>query len=118
VPRYTYSLTEYYERGPWALRTSYNFKDGYSGDRSGGTSTINLTGLQSWVAPRSFLDASVSYKISEGLELRLDGMNLQNRVSYNYLKDTMGHNWGDDNSRVDNLLYDGRTIQLGLRGKF
>ena len=118
VPRYTYSLTAYYERGPWALRTSYNFKDGYTGDRSGGTSTINLTGLQSWVAPRSFLDASISYKLSESLELRLDGMNLQNRVSYSYLKDTMGHNWGDDNSRVDNLLYDGRTIQLGLRGKF
>jgi hypothetical protein len=26
--------------------------------------------------------------------------------------------WGDDRSRTDNLLYDGRTIMVGLRGKF
>lgn len=38
------------------------------------------------------------------------------KVSGNY-KDMLGR-YGNDHSRTDNLLYDGRTVMVGLRGKF
>jgi hypothetical protein len=46
-------------------------------------------------------------------------MNLTNDLSYVYYKDMMGRpNYGNDRARTDNLLYDGRTFQIGIRGKF
>jgi len=119
VPRYSYNLTAYYEKGPWALRTSYNYRDGNILARSQPGINVALNGQAPWVAGRRFVDASISYKITENLELRLDGMNLTNDLSYVYYKDMMGRpNYGNDHARTDNLLYDGRTFQVGIRGKF
>ena len=119
VPRYSYNLTAYYEKGPWALRTSYNYRDGNILARSQPGINVALNGQAPWVAGRRFVDASISYKITENLELRLDGMNLTNDLSYIYYKDMMGRpNYGNDRARTDNLLYDGRTFQIGIRGKF
>jgi TonB-dependent receptor len=117
VPRYSYNVTTYYERGPWALRASYNYRDGNINGRSEVGVNQSVNGLSAWSAGRKFVDASISYKLTEDLELRLDGMNLTNDLSYLYYKDMLGR-WGDDRSRTDNLLYDGRTIMVGLRGKF
>jgi TonB-dependent receptor len=117
VPRYSYNLTAYYERGPWAVRASYNYRDRNIIGRSEVGVNRSLNGLATWQAGRKFVDASVSYKLNEYLELRLDGMNLTNDLSYVYYKDMLGR-YGNDHSRTDNLLYDGRTVQVGLRGKF
>ncbi len=117
VPRYSYNLTLYYERGPWALRTSYNYRDRSAQSRSEVGINQALNSMSIWRAERKLLDASISYKVSENLELRLDGMNLNNEKTYLYYKDMLGR-YGDDRARTDDQLYDGRTIQLGLRGKF
>lgn len=117
VPRYSYSLTLYYERGPWALRTSYNYRDRHAQSRSEVGINQSLNSMSIWKPERGLLDASISYKISDNLEFRLDGMNLNNEKTFIYYKDMLGR-YGDDRARTDDLIYDGRTIQLGLRGSF
>jgi len=117
VPRYSYNLTVYYERGPWALRSSYNFRERHAQSRSEVGINQSLNSMSTWRAERGLLDASISYKVSDNLELRMDGMNLGNEKTYLYYQDMLGR-YGDDHARTDDLLYDGRTIQLGLRGKF
>ena len=111
VPASSYSLTGYYEKGPLAVRMSYNYRD----------KTILETGnngsdLQRWLSERGILDASISYKVTPDIEVRLDGLNLNNAITYEYFKNPQGK-YGDGTSRRDNALYDGRTIMLGVRGK-
>ncbi len=117
VPRYSYNLTLYYERGPWALRTTYNYRDGNAEGRSEAGINQSLTGMVPFNSGRKTLDASISYKVSDRLELRIDGMNLDNGLSYTYYKDLLGR-YGNDYSRTDNLIYNGRTVMVGLRGSY
>ncbi|WP_033921989.1 TonB-dependent receptor [Sphingomonas sp. 37zxx] len=112
VPDYSYSVTGFYERGPFALRGSYNYRDRTIIE-------VNNQGsnLQRWSAGQGFLDGTVSYRLSDALELRLDVLNLTNELLYDYFEDPRGLN-GDPNSRLDNALYNGRTIAFGVRGSF
>jgi len=115
VPKYAYSTTAYYERGPLALRMSYNYK----GRSLHPDNPRNLgDDLIRWHAGRGYLDANVSYKLSEQLELRLDAMNLSNTLAYDYFEDASGHYGSGKKTRMDYAKYDGRTVKVGLRGKF
>lgn len=107
----------YYERGPWALRTSYNYRDRHAQSRSEVGINQSLNSMSIWKPERGLLDASISYKFNDNLEFRVDGMNLNNEKTFLYYKDMLGR-YGDDRARTDDLIYDGRTIQLGLRGSF
>lgn len=119
VPRYSYNLTAYYERGPWAIRTSYNYRDGNILTSSVRGLNQSLGGMALWQEGRGFLDLSVSYKVSKNLEIRFDAMNLNNQVNEYYYKDMTGSGkYGSDHSRTDNLIYDGRTFMVGIRGSF
>jgi len=114
VPRYAYSVTTYYERGPLAMRLSYNYKDrSLHGDnpRNNGDDLIR------WRAARGYLDGTVSYKLSENLELRLDALNLTNTLAYDYFEDASGRYGSGKHTRMDYAKYDGRTIKIGIRGK-
>jgi iron complex outermembrane receptor protein len=112
IPKYSYSLTGYYEKGPYALRLSYNYKDKNILETSN-----NGSDFQRWVVGRGILDASVSYKVTKDIDVRLDALNLNNAIAYEYFKDPSGK-YGDGKSRRDNALYDGRTILVGIRGRF
>jgi TonB-dependent receptor len=112
IPRYSYSATVYYEKGKWALRSSYNYKD-----RSITNVVPTAHGLQNWLDARGYLDASISYQISDKLEVRLDGLNLNDGDNRQYFRDPSGR-YGDGRSRAENLIKDGRVIMLGLRGKY
>jgi len=114
VPKYAYSTTAYYERGPLALRMSYNYK----GKSLHGDNPRNLgDDLIRWRAGRGYMDANISYKISESLELRLDALNLSNTLAYDYFEDATGQFGSGKKTRMDYAKYDGRTIKIGLRGK-
>jgi TonB-dependent receptor len=115
VPKFAYSTTVYYENGPLALRMSYNYKD-----RSLHPDSPRNTGddLIRWHAGRGYLDANASYKISEQLELRVDALNLSNTLAYDYFEDVSGKYGSGKKTRMDYAKYDGRTIKVGLRGKF
>jgi iron complex outermembrane receptor protein len=114
VPKFAYSTTLYYEKGPLALRMSYNYKD-----RSLHPDSPKNTGddLIRWHAGRGYLDANISYKINDKLELRLDALNLSNTLSYDYFEDASGQYGSGKKTRMDYAKYDGRTVKFGIRGK-
>ena len=114
VPKFAYSTTVYYEKGPLALRMSYNYKD-----RSLHPDNPKNLGddLIRWHAGRGYLDANISYKIGENLELRLDALNLSNTLAYDYFEDASGQYGSGKKTRMDYAKYDGRTIKFGIRGK-
>ena len=104
----------YYERGPLAMRLSYNYKDrSLHGDnpRNNGDDLIR------WRAARGYLDGTISYKLSENLELRLDALNLTDTLNYDYFEDATGQHGSGKHTRMDYAKYDGRTFKIGIRGK-
>ena len=115
VPKYAYSATLYYENGPFAFRTSYNYK---GRSLHGDNPKNNGDDLIRWRAGRGYLDANVSYKINDALEVRLEALNLSNTLAYDYFEDATGKYGLGDRTRMDYAKYDGRTFKIGLRGKF
>jgi TonB-dependent receptor len=115
VPKYAYSATLYYENGPLALRTSYNYK----GQSLHPDNPRNLgDDLIRWRAGRGYLDANISYKLNDSLEIRLDALNLSNTLAYDYFEDATGQYGRGNKTRMDYAKYDGRTFKIGLRGRF
>ncbi|NWK95866.1 TonB-dependent receptor [Sphingobium lactosutens] len=112
VPKTSYSLTAYYEKGPFALRGSYNYRA-----RSGITNINNGNDQIPYNSPQGFLDATMSYKINDAIELRVDALNITNVNSYIYYEDPDGPK-GNGKSRRDNSFFNGRTLSFGIRGKF
>ncbi len=110
VPDYTYSITGFYEKGPFSLRGSYNYraKTG-SAQRNSGNNEI------SYFAPQGYLDATISYKINDLVELRVDALNITNENVFNYFENPQ-----QPNGRIhrDNSYFNGRTIAVGIRGRF
>ncbi len=113
IPKYSYSLTGYYEKGPLAIRMSYNYKD-----KTIIETTNNGSDLQRWHAGVGYLDGSVSWKLNTFVELRVDALNLGNALGYDYFDDVSGRYGNGKKTRMDYAKYDGRTIKFGIRGKF
>jgi iron complex outermembrane receptor protein len=113
VPKFAYSTTGYYERGPLAVRLSWNYK---GRSLHGDNPRNNGDDLIRWRAARGYLDGNISYKISDKLELRLDALNLSNTLTYDYFEDANGVYGGGKKTRMDYAKYDGRTIKIGIRG--
>lgn len=114
VPETAYSLTAYYEKGPFAVRTSYNYRG--KSVVSGGQ-VNNANDQIPYNSELGFLDASISYRFNTALEVRLDALNLTNENTYIYYEDPDGPS-GNGQSRRDNSFYNGRTFSLGVRGGF
>lgn len=111
IPKVSYSVTGYYEKGPFALRASWNYRG-----KTTGTVNNDGTNLIQWSAPRGYLDATTSYKINDAIELRFDVLNITNTRSYSYYDDPTGV-FGDGQSRPTDPLNSGRTFSFGIRGK-
>ncbi len=113
IPKYGYSVTAFYEKGPIGVRLSYNYKDKNIIETSN-----NGSDLQRWHAGTGYLDGNISYKLNNGIELRLDALNLGNTLGYDYFDDVSGKYGNGKKTRMDYAKYDGRTIKFGIRGKF
>ena len=122
LAKYSYSLTSYYEKGPISVRASYSWN---SKTTTNGVGNQNATNLQQWQQARGQLDGSVAYNVSDSLELRIDGSNLLNEVSYQFFSDGTKANsqiggrfapagWGS--SGLENVLWSGRTFVFTVRG--
>ena len=116
VPKYSYSLTGYYEKGPIGIRMSYNYKG--KSIYSVAETTNNGSDLERWHSGAGYLDANISYKLSERLEFRIDALNLANTLNYDFFSDASGKYGNGRKTRMDYAKYDGRTIKFGIRGKF
>ena len=112
VPDYTYSVTGFYENGPFAIRASYNYRA-----KTGQSSTNTGNDQVPYLAPQGFLDGTVSYKINDLIELRVDALNITNENVYFYYENP-NQPEGNGQSRRDNSFFNGTTISFGIRGKF
>ncbi|NYD91130.1 TonB-dependent receptor [Sphingomonas melonis] len=112
VPDYSYSITGFYEKGPLSIRGSYNYR------AKTGTSFVNTGNDQiAYVAPQGYLDGTVSYRVNDVIELRVDALNLTNENVYLYYENPDQPS-GNGKSRRDNSFFNGTTISFGIRGKF
>ena len=114
VPKYTFQVGAYYEKGPVSLRTTYNYRSNVA---TIGATNDNTLGFQRYQNARGFLDATVSYRFAKWLEVRIDGSNLTNTKTFEYFKDLQGL-YGDEQSRLEGALQNGRAITVGIRGAF
>lgn len=112
VPDYTYSVTAFYEKGPFSIRGSYNYR------AKTGQNSVNTGNDQvPYLAPQGFLDGTVSYKINDLFELRIDALNITNENVFFYYEDPTQPD-GNGLSRRDNSFFNGTTISFGIRGRF
>lgn len=95
--------TLYYEDTKFSARVSASYRSGYI-DQNSGTGNV-FEGYNSTVN----VDASVRYKLTEGLELSLEGINLTDDYRDRYTDLDANRNYEQ--------LHFGRTIQLGARFK-
>lgn len=111
VPDYTYSLTGFYEKGPFSLRGSYNYraKTGLTPPQNTGNNEIG------YFAPQGYLDATVAYKINDFVEVRIDALNITNENTFTYYVNPQQPN---GMTHRDNSYFNGTTISFGIRGRF
>jgi len=114
VPKDTYSVAAYYEQGPLFLRVAYNHKSEWA---NANDPAPNNYGFQRFHNARGYLDASVGYKFSKALEVRVDGINLTNQKTFEFFRNFEGK-FGDENSRIEGGSQAGRGIAISLRGNF
>lgn len=111
VPKYTYSVTAFYEKGPFSIRGSYNFraKTPFLSQTNTGNNEAG------YFAEQGYLDATVSYKINRFVELRVDALNIANENTYNFFENPEQPN---GRTHRDNSYFNGTTIAVGIRGRF
>lgn len=114
VPKTTYAVTAFWEKGPFAIRTSYNWKSEVANFFSNDSNQI---GFQRTANERGYLDASIAYKVLDNLEVRVDGQNLTNTRVFDFLDQVDGL-YGDPQSRVTGAFIAGRVFTLSVRGSF
>lgn len=74
--------------------------------------------LRRWRAARDYLDGNISFQVNDYLELRLDALNITDTLAYDYFEDVTGQYGSGEKARMDYAKYDGRTIKVGVRGRF
>lgn len=120
---YTYSASGYYEKGPYSVRLSYNWRS----KSPAGSSNYYSTNLRLWNQARGTLDASVGYQFSEMLEVRLDATNLFDSDDTEFLDQAaresslIGERYSGAGRGTSREMYDyyhGTTLSLSVRGHF
>jgi TonB-dependent receptor len=112
VPDYSYSVTAFYEKGPFSIRGSYNYRA-----KTGQNSTNTGNDQVPYLAPQGFLDGTISYKLNDLFELRVDALNITNENVFFYYENPTQPD-GNGLSRRDNSFFNGTTISFGIRGRF
>jgi TonB-dependent receptor len=102
-----YNLIGMYEKGAWAARVAYSWRSKYLV-----TALDCCVALPVWQDAAGFLDASLRYRISEKLEINVQGSNLLNT------KTVLLQQVDDDGLLKDySWFQNDRRIQLGIRFK-
>ena len=119
MSKYTFSGTAFYEKAPYNIRLSYNWRSATPAEDG----NHNGTDLRLWNKARGSLDGTIAYDLNDYLELRLDGTNLLNASEIQYVTDgTQDHSHlsvgrGKDTNRVDIDYLHGSTFVLSVRGR-
>ena len=104
VSKYSANGTVYYDNGRFSVRVSGAYRSDYN---TGGSGNGNfLEGFDS-----SFnLDASIRYKVTDGVELLIDGNNLTDEYRYRWTDEPTRRNYENNHF--------GRIIMFGARAEF
>jgi iron complex outermembrane receptor protein len=74
--KYQFNVSPYFESDHWNARITYNWRDKYFTQVSGGR--------ELWTMDYSSMDASVAYKVNNHLTVSLEGMNLLDEKYHSY----------------------------------
>lgn len=113
----SYNLIGMYEKGPWALRLAYNWREKYLV-----TAADCCVGLPVWQGSQGFLDGSVRYKINDNIEVSLEGNNLTGTDTVLF-EQVEGDIAGATPNAPRKLMPNGafkndRRVQVGIRLKY
>ncbi len=100
----TVNTTLYYEEGPFQARVSAAYRSQYlmSFPGSNGNSEEGMNST-------TYIDASMSYDITDSLTFSLEGINLTDEYNDRYV---------DETNRISDYRHTGREIAVGLRWKY
>ncbi len=103
-----YNLIGMYEKGPWALRAAYNWRSKFLV-----TAADCCVGFPIWQKAAGYLDASARYKVSDNIEISIQGSNLLNT-------DTVLMQQVDNRGTLlPNAWFENdRRVQVGVRLKY
>jgi len=100
------------------VRATYTYRaEAGTANTNSGTNLNSGNDQIALLSPLGYLDATISYKLTDSFELRLDALNITNENTYIYYEDP-DQAGGNGSTRRDNSVFNGRTIALGIRGKF
>jgi TonB-dependent receptor len=113
----SYNMIAMYEKGPWAARLAYNWRSKYLV-----TALDCCVGLPIWQKAQGQLDGSIRYKVTDNVEVNIEGSNLLNAqtvLQQQVSGDFTGNN--PNAKRVfapDAWFQNDRRIQFGIRLKY
>lgn len=111
LSEHAYNVVLMYEKGPWALRTAYNWRSEYLV-----TAVDCCVAFPVWQKAAGFLDASVRYKVSDNVEISLQGSNLL--ATETVLKQQVT-DYDKGRTLTPNAWFkNDRRIQMGVRMKY
>ena len=111
VSKYNYNVGGLYERYGLTGRVVYTYRSGYYDENYGGTTVrpVGQTLVLNRVRPNGRLDASISYEISKGITLSIDGTNITKATYRSY--------YGDPAFPRDQR-FDDSTYSIGVAARF
>ena len=104
VSKYSANGTVYYDNGRFSVRVSGAYRSGYITGSSGNSN------IYEGFDPTFNLDASIRYKLTDNIELTLDGNNLTDEYRYRWTDDFARRNYENNHF--------GRIIMAGARVEF
>jgi TonB-dependent receptor len=107
VSRWAYNLAFFYEKGPLAVRATYNYRSNYVNNYKRTTSDVRLGAELADAVSR--LDASISYALSDNFSIAVTGTNLLGKPwrDYRYYNATQYY--------PADVRVEGRYLGIGLR---
>lgn len=108
-----YNLVLMYEKGDFAFRTAYNWRSEYL------VTANDCCNLPVWQSDQGFLDASIRYRLTDGLEVSLQASNILDTTT-NLLQQVRGSDHEDyPNHKVPTAWFKSdRRLSLGLRMRY
>lgn len=100
LSKHTANVSFFYEDETFGSRISYNYRGDYL------SQAPNASGQSQYTESHGQLDASLSYNLNERVSFTLDGINLTNEDTYQYI---------DVQQHSDRLSYTGRRFFVGVR---
>jgi len=113
----SYNLVGMFEKGPWAARLAYNWRSKYLVSASD-----CCVGLPVWQKQAGYLDGSLRYKVSDNIEVNIEGSNLTGTQTVLYQQiegDIPGKTPGAKPVLMPNAWWkNDRRVQVGIRLKY